>query len=321
MADIYRKVSTDTLLSSAAYKEASADELRVLLYVLASPTASAPDISEALSLSPARCKSALALWEEERVIRTESIVKDEFKPTKTDTALGYSTLEIAELIRNRELGGFVNSALELFERASMSTGEIKRLIGILEDYDVSEFYVLTLMAYLKDVGRLKNVAGVVRNVKTLTEKNVISDEELTGYIEQKRRESEAALRMKRTLGIYDRPLGKSEIATFEKWVDTYGYSESIIGEAYDISVMRTGKRSVGFMDKILSRWYECGCKTLEECHRQNELDRETVEREKKEKAATRQKKTPKKESYGSFSAEDALEAALLRSYGDGAKKN
>ncbi|MBQ1260652.1 MAG: DnaD domain protein, partial [Clostridia bacterium] len=102
---------------------------------------------------------------------------------------------------------------------------------------------------------------------------------------------------------------------------TYGYSESIIGEAYDISVMRTGKRSVGFMDKILSRWYECGCKTLEECHRQNELDRESIEREKKEKAATRQKKTPKKESYGSFSAEDALEAALLRSYGDGAKKN
>ena len=321
MADIYRKVSLEKLVSSSLFKEASADELRVLFAVLANPTAKAEEISEVLSVSLPRCKSALALWEEANIIFLENVVKNEFGDSSKADRKGYSTLEIADIIRDRELQEFINSALELLERPGMSTNEIKKLVGLLEDYEVSEVYVLTLMAYLKDVDRLKNVSSVTRSVKTLTEKGIVADGDLEAYIDQKRRETDAARRMKRILGIYDRPLSRSEISYFEKWVDEYGYSENIIGEAYDITVMRTNKRSVTFMDKILSRWHECGCKTLEDCHKQNELDREKIENEKKEKTAAKQKKPTKKSDYSSFNAEDALEAALLRSYGESNKKD
>ena len=114
----------------------------------------------------------------------------------------------------------------------------------------------------------------------------------------------------------NRSITKSEHKLFEKWTVEFGYSEGIIGEAYDISVANTGAYQPNYIDKILSRWFECGCKTLAECRSRQEQDRNTIAQERGKQKPAEKKKSDPTPKYGSFNAEDALMSALMRSYGE-----
>jgi DNA replication protein DnaD len=90
-----------------------------------------------------------------------------------------------------------------------------------------------------------------------------------------------------------------------------GIGSEIIREAYDIIVMQTGKRSLPYMNEILSAWNKAGLKTPEECRRHSE------EGKPEEKAKPRrERKSESKPRYGNFDIDEAFKNALLRSYGD-----
>ncbi|MBR5817587.1 MAG: DnaD domain protein, partial [Clostridia bacterium] len=101
------------------------------------------------------------------------------------------------------------------------------------------------------------------------------------------------------------------------WYYDYLFGEDIIGEAYDLTVMNKGKLSLPYMDKLLSRWHECDCKTVEDCKRVSEKEKPEKKDEGVKKSAGRIPKPPKSTPrYGNFDVEDAYKKALMRSYGD-----
>ena len=103
--------------------------------------------------------------------------------------------------------------------------------------------------------------------------------------------------------------GKEE--AFTRWCVEYNYDDALIGLAYDLTVGATGKASVLYADKIISRWNTEGCKTLADV---NAL----LEKEKTEKAAKKPPKSAKeaeKDEMRSFEVEDFFAHALDRSYG------
>ena len=72
-----------------------------------------------------------------------------------------------------------------------------------------------------------------------------------------------------------------------------------------------------YMDTLLTRWHECGCKTYEECKRQSEIDRARISDEMKRENAP-QRDTSKTKAptpkYGDFDPDEAFARALERSY-------
>ena len=106
---------------------------------------------------------------------------------------------------------------------------------------------------------------------------------------------------------------KTEKECFKKWSSDYGYFTEIVGEAYDIAVTSATRGHLTYADKLLTRWFECGCRTLSECREQYEKDK--AEKKSKKESERAKKQKPEKERYGDFDPEEAFLKAIERSYG------
>ena len=112
-------------------------------------------------------------------------------------------------------------------------------------------------------------------------------------------------------GIGERALTKREDDTFTRWLAEYGYSTDVIGIAYDITVNTSGKASVAYADKIVTKWYAAGCRSEAEVEA-------LIEREKLSFVSKPPSKQPEKQKStgnGSFDTDEFFMKALERSYG------
>ncbi len=323
MADY--KILPLSVSNKEAFTEASREELRVLL-ALIEAKGETEELSRLASVSAARCRSALVLWEEAGVI--EAVGDADRAPTITDEfeerlrrgeIRDVSSKDTAESIRNHKLADMIAECAVFMKRSALGTEEIKDLTALYEQYALSEEYIVTLAAYLAAEGRL-TVTKLVNKAIKLAEKDIDTPEALAEYIESMAADCEAEREFRKIFGIYGRALSKTEKETFARWGKKYGYFTEIVGEAYDIAVNSVTRGHVKYADKILTHWYESGCRTLAECRSKYESD---LAEKKAERAATSEKNTayPKKaaakpkERYGDFDINEAFLKALERSYG------
>ena len=307
-----------------AFSEASAQELRVLLALIErnGRVSSEEELAALAKTSTARCASAIVFWQSSGVISkgrdTEEAPKitEEFEARINSGEISeVSAVETASVIRNNDLADMITECTALMGRATLSSSDVKQLTGLYEQYKLSAEYIVTLAAYLAERGKL-SVTKLVNKAIELDEKEIDTTEALETYMAERESENEADFAFRKIFGIYGRSPARSEKEAFSRWSKTYGYFTEIVGEAYDIAVSKVTRGHVAYADRILSRWYERGCRTLAECRAQYEAD-EAEKREKYEESKNKRQseKKEKKERYGDFDVRDAFMKALDRSYG------
>lgn len=310
------------VIENPAFKEASKEELRVLIALieLQGQAEDVKSLADGASISVARCKSALAFWEESGVIRendgTPGII-DEFEERLVKGEIDeVPAVEVAESIRDENLALMIDDCAVLLGQACLSNSDVKNLTGLYKQYSLSADYIITLAAHLKRKGNL-TVRRLCDKAITLQGKGCDSTEALDAYIKSAEESSGAEWEFRRVLGIYGRNLSPSEKGYFKKWADDFGFSVAIVTEAYDIAALNTRNGDLRYMDKILSDWHESGCKTVSECKAKAEADKLARATEKKDSGTTksRAKSKPETPRYGEFDANDAFAKALERSYG------
>ena len=320
MSEYIFKCDPTLLLSSPTFSEASREELRVLLVLIATEgkAVSVEKVAEHACVSAARTKSAITLFTESNIVEQRNSLDTaevvyEFdckKDEKND-----SSLEIARSIRDNNLHELQMECERLLGK-SLSTYEIGTVTGMYTDKGISAQYILMLTSYLVETRPTVKIGTVARIADELLKDGIETLEELEVYIAEKSREVKGEMEMRNLLGIRGRSLTETERKYFRRWLHEFCYSTVIIGEAYDICVESTGGKSLKFMDTVLTAWHEHGCKTIDECRAQHEEHTESNKQKKKpktKKSAAQEAKTPK---YAEFDSEDALMRALERSYGD-----
>ncbi len=306
-----------------AFLEASLEELRVLLALIElDGKIDKPETLASLAkISKARASSALVFWQEAGVIHgpeSVSTITEEFEERiRTGEILESDLVSVAKSIRSSELAGMISECAALMKRAALNSTEIKSITALYEQYSLSEEYIVTLAAYLAEGGRL-TVTKLVNKAISLSEREIDTPKALEEYIVERESESEAEREFRKLFGIYGRAPSKTEKECFKRWSKDYGYFTDIVGEAYDIAVTSATRGHLKYADKLLTRWYEAGCRTLSECKERYLAD----EADKKEKKAaqTNQKtpsyqKKPEQKRYGTFDPKEAFMKALERSYG------
>lgn len=318
MTEYTFKVSLGGICGKECFKEASRDELKILVAMVAQgeKPVTAEELAELTGVSQARVKATVALFEESGIITSENpllaSVEYEFgekpsdKPTKK---------EIARSIRDNDLYE-MNTEMERILEKTLETREIERITSLYTKKGLSPEYILTLSAFLKTRKQILTVEAIVREANKLIEKGLDTLEELELYVAEKEKEIAGEMEMRRLFGIYGRTLTKSEREHFNRWMHEYGYSSVIIGEAYDVTVAAINKISLPYINTILTGWHDAGCKTLEECRakintRKHENDKKANNSSHKSKK-TVEADVPK---YADFNSEDALMRAIERSYG------
>lgn len=324
MAKTVYKVNTDAIISSEIWPEATRDELRVLTYVIATggDHSSAKSVAEACGISTARASSALSLWCEAGVLKksTGAAVRLEFGEPESQRAATdeEESREVAREIRDGALADLISDIASLLSRPALNTQEVKHVTSLYSQLALPQEYILTLAAYMSESGKLtpKRLADTASR---LVDRGIDNMEALEKYIEDSVTRSGVEWEFRKLLGIWGRNLSKSEETYFTRWSKEYGYSVGVVGIAYDITTVNTGKASLTYMNKLLTSWHEAGCKTVAEVEAHIESERE-MKKSAPKKSGTK-KGTAKEPLYNDFNADDALMKALERSYGEDNKKD
>lgn len=320
MNDITFKVDFNGIIALECFHDASKDELKILVAIasLNGESFSPEDLASVLGVSKARVMAAITLFEEQGVLikidPNLAEIEYEFKPKKDESS---TKLEDASYIRNKKLANLHSEMEKLFEK-TLAIREVERINSLHREKGLSEAYILALSTFVKESSQTFTVEKVVREANRLVEKNITTLEELEVYIQEKSDEVAGEWELVKLLGIRGRALTKSEREYFKKWLHDFGYGAPIIGEAYDITIGAIDRRSMSYMDKILTEWHEAGCKTLEECRAKASM-RKHEKAQTANKSSQKTKKTVEAETpkYTDFNSEDALMRALERSYGEG----
>ena len=308
--------------ASDVFRDASADELRALVTLIEADgkPISAEELSEAAGISRARGAAAITLWLEAGVVRENDgtpIITEEFDTGEREGEIkARASVDVARTIRDAKLSEMISECTKLLRRTTLPTEDAKKLCGLYDQYGLSTEYILTLTAFLTHGGeRRVNVDTLVNAaIKYSTEMDISTVEALEDYIEKKESESATVKEFRKIFGIYDRALSKTEAECFERWSRQYGYFTEIVGEAYDLAVMGGYKKLVFQANRLLTRWYETGCRTVADCRMRFEADEE--EKKQNRQTEKRDKKAAKpRDTYSDFDPEEALRLALERSFG------
>ena len=306
-----------------AFYNASPEELRVLALIFgAEEPLSAEELAALAHLDGlGDAKDALAFWRGAGLIKTATAKKEaprvtpieEEKPKKrpvrsADALPDYSGKALSDLIEKGNLASFIEACQQIYGKVLSST-DINILVGLHEELHFSCEYICLLLEYYGEKAK-KPMRYVEKVAFSLYDRGVLSFEELEAHIEKQRlmRSREGALR--KLFGIGERALSSKEEEAFTRWCTEYGYDDAVIGLAYDLTVGATGKASVSYADKIISRFNTAGCKTAADA---NAL----LEKEKTEKAGKKAShaKEKEKDEMRSFDVDDFFAHALDRSYG------
>ena len=320
------KYRTDRIrvIGSQAFSEASREELRVLLALLelSGEAESLEALSEAAMISSARCRSALAFWEESGIISVdngEPTITEEFDERVVRGEIDeVPAVQVAETIRDEGLAQMIQEVAVIMGQVCLSNDDVKKLTGLYTQYSLSPYYIAILANHLKNRGVL-TIRRLCDEAIKLCEKGFDTPEALEAYLKDLEDTSGVEWEFRRLLGIYNRALSPAERRYFKKWSEEYGFSVGVVGMAYDIAVLNTksGRGDLRYMDSILTSWHEVGCKTVGDCERHIEAERE---KRKVEKVACGSKKTskttPPTPRYGNFDINEAFNDAVARSFSE-----
>ena len=298
------------LAGKIALREASADDLRVLLVFL---ERGAERIARDAGVSQARADAALDYWREAGIL-TEGIGTEPTEAKKTlrpaDELAPATGEETAEIIRRRDLSGVIDEAQRLLGK-TFNTTEIGIVAGLAEQLELEPAYILTLISWCHNRGK-DSLRYVERTAFSLVSEGVETLAQLEAYIARREASESGIGQIRKMFGIGERALTKTEEKRFTQWLTDDKFPVEVIGIAYDITVEATGKVSLAYIDKILSKWKEAGCAgSVEEVER-------FIEREKAERgqaAAQNNGRGPKHDPIPStYDSGDFFARAVERSY-------
>lgn len=313
------KVKSGGVLNSEAFFEASREELRVLVAIMEKPLAYSSDdeVGKAAGVSKGRAAAAITLFLEAGVIVREGDVSYEFeKRSREDDIIERSSAEVAETIRKKNLADLFSELAAMMGKETLNTDEIKKLTSLTEDLVLTEEYVMMLAEFLSSKERL-SVKNLLKEAAKLDKMDVHTPERLEEYLKMSEGTGSLEWQFRSTFQKYGQKLSKSELDYFRKWTEVFGFSSEIVLLALDVNVRSKTNYSYAYMDTLLERWHECGCKTLEDCKRQAESDRARIAEEKRRDSTVPQR-TKKSEApaprFGDFDPNEALKRAIEKSF-------
>ena len=301
------------LAGKIALREASADELRVLLVFL---ERGAEHVARDAGVSPARADAALDYWREAGILSDGVGSEPEDnepkkKPLRPADELAPATgEETAEIIRRRDLSGMIDEAQRIVGK-TFNTTEIGIVAGLAEQLELEPAYVLTLISWCHRRGK-NSLRYAERTAFSLASEGVETLAQLEEYISRREAAESGIGQIRKLFGIGERALTKAEEKRFTAWLTDDGFPIGVIGIAYDLTVEATGKASSAYADKILKKWKDAGCAgSVEEVERF--IERERAERGKNANPSRGPKHDPIPSTYDSG---DFFARALERSYSD-----
>ncbi len=293
----------------SALREATREQLAVLVALMAEPCTSYLSLAEKTGVTRSQIDEAIAYWQAAGLLqpmeiptvpeKQETVPADAPVPERAAQLPHYNTDEAARVLsRNPGASGVIDCCQQELGKI-FNTAEAEIIIGMLDYLSLDPEYVLLLCSHSAKRGK-KSLRYIEKMAITLHDKGILTYEQLDLYLQKQDMAEDAESALRDMFGIGRRALIKKEKDAFFRWTAEWQMPTEVISRAYEIAVGRTGEPSVPYTNAILEKW------NAENLHTAEEVDRYEAEH----------RPAGKETTASSFDTDDFFEAALKRSYGD-----
>lgn len=238
------------------------------------------------------------------------------KPLRREYSLGErSGAYVARIIDEGKLAPLIDACQQISGKV-YSTSETAVIAGLSDELCLDGEYILTLLKWCVQNGK-KSLRYIEKTAFSLTDEGISTPDALNAYIARREASATAEGRLRKMFGISDRALTKNEEKCFARWCVDWGFSDGVIGLAYDLTVEATGKAAVNYADKILEEWHGAGVTDEAGAAEYTAKRRACRAAQSQSQSTSRNGNARAKagETRGSFDADDFFSRALERSYG------
>ncbi len=267
-------------------------------------------IADRLFCTEADVRRGLSYWEKEKLIRLEKRGGEitgmtllsggewEAKPARQATGSAsseeaedrISTERALELREKEDIRELLFIAEQYLEKPLTPT-EMQKILYLYDEYH----FTTDLIDYLIEYCVLKNHKSIYYIMKVGRNWHDEGINTVRAARASVNRYNKDYYEILKAFGISNRNPLDAEIDYMKRWIETYGFSLSLIEEACKRTVMNTGKPSFQYADGILKTWAQKKITSLKD------VEREDREHAKRAQSASDKKAPAKKNAFGNFS--------------------
>lgn len=191
-------------------------------------------------------------------------------PLPSEELPQYTAHEVASIAeRKNEFQAIVDETQHILGKV-LTGADINTLFGLYDHLKLPAEVIFLLINYCVRFTRENLGPGKLPSMRTIEKEGyawfnneIVTLDRAEKYLLRKREYKSRESQIKRVLQIRDRGLSTSEKKYISSWLDM-GFGLEAIEEAYDRTVLKTGKLQWKYMNSILVSWNQKGLHTTEE---------------------------------------------------------
>lgn len=186
-------------------------------------------------------------------------------PQPVSSVSRYTAAEMAQLINgDPKLRQLADEAEKLFGRV-LSGSEYARLVGLYTELGLSPETILLGINHCFETNERRGKRTTMRDVERLgfkwAEMELFDVQSAEAQLQHQSELDERTERVREALQLGGRALSPTERKYITEWLEL-GYAEDALQEAYDRTVLKTGRLTWKYMDTIVRSWHEKGLISL-----------------------------------------------------------
>ena len=243
-------------------KNASADELKTLIYYFAESEASASDAARELGMTKAQVESACAFWRGAGIF-VESVEKKKHIAADTSVYRNYDAATLSNAVEhNSDFSMVCKIASDKLEKM-LTKNDISALFYLYDFVRIPAPIICGVIEFCCANGK-KSIQYIFKKATALYEDGIDSYEKFELFLARVASVNSNIGRLRKLCGMGERALTAKEQKLFDCWFGEWGFPYETVELAYEKAVDATGKLSTNYMNGILRRWHEEGFVTVED---------------------------------------------------------
>ncbi len=170
----------------------------------------------------------------------------------------YSPRELAQVGNHPDIQRLFHLAAQKLGK-NLSYEDMSMLYGFHDWLGLPVGVIELLLGYCINYGK-RGMRYIEKVAISWAEAGIYTQEQADDYIAMRRNGFGGIMR---AFGLNRQPLAAEE-EYMKKWLKEYGLSVEVIGNACERTVMRTGRASFEYTDKILTDWKQAGVQSIED---------------------------------------------------------
>lgn len=246
-------------------KNASATELKVLLFLFGKKEATPAEMAQQLGITPADAEAAFAFWRGAGIFEEDTSSPKKAVAPSTSLYKSYDSHTIASYLdEDAAFRSCADLVSETFGAKILNKNELSSLLYLYNYVGLPAEVISGIAGYCKSKGKTSMQYMMSTALSMYEKEGIDTYEKFEQHMILLEKRNADSTRLRTMLGFGERALSTKEKEFFTRWLEEWALPFDLISLAYEKTVDSIHRVNLGYMERMLKRWYENGFTTAED---------------------------------------------------------